>query len=385
MKCEALFQKINELYPVYVKVLEDVCNIESPTSHKAGVDEVCRYFVKLAEEKGWQIEISKQDVAGDAACITMNPDAPGAPVCLSGHMDTVHPIGLFGTPAVHMDDKYMYGPGVIDCKGGCVAAMLAMDALMQVGFTDRPVKLILQSDEETGSKTSGKKTVEFMCEKAKGAAAFLNGEGVADDNPYVIILKRKGILRFAFHITGKAVHSSKCMDGANAVAEAAYKIIELEKLKDEETLTCNCGVISGGTVANTVAETCTFLADIRFATEEDEQRAREIVAQIAEKTTVTGCTCELEQVSYRPAMEYTERNQLLLNKMNEIWQENGLTVRKGTKSPGGSDAAYITQAGVPCVDNVGVAGQGGHSVRERMLLTSLADSAKYMASVVMCL
>ena len=84
-------------------------------------------------------------------------------------------------------------------------------------------------------------------------------------------------------------------------------------------------------------------------------------------------------------MEYTERNQLLLNKMNEIWQENGLTVRKGTKSPGGSDAAYITQAGVPCVDNVGVAGQGGHSVRERMLLTSLADSAKYMASVVMCL
>ena len=385
MKCDALFAKIDELYPKYVKVWEDVCNIESPTAYKAGVDAVCQYFVKMAEEKGWEIEISKQEVAGDAACITMNPNAKGAPVCLSGHMDTVHPVGLFGTPAVRMDEKYIYGPGVIDCKGGCVSSFLAMDALMQVGFNDRPVKLILQSDEETGSKTSGKKTVEFMCEKAKGAVAFFNTEGVADDKKAQVVLRRKGILRFAYHITGKAVHSSKCMDGANAVTEAAYKIIELEKMKDEDGLTCNCGVISGGTMANTVAEKCTFLADIRFATADEEQYVRELVAQVAEKTTVKGCVCRLEQVSYRPAMEYTERNKALLDTMNEIWCENGLDEREWTKSPGGSDAAYITQAGVPCVDNVGVAGQGGHSVREKALLSSLADSAKRMAAVILCM
>lgn len=200
-----------------------------------------------------------------------------------------------------------------------------------------------------------------------------------------MVLRRKGILRFAYHITGKAVHSSKCMDGANAVTEAAYKIIELEKMKDEDGLTCNCGVISGGTVANTVAEKCTFLADIRFATADEEQYVRELVAQVAEKTTVKGCVCRLEQVSYRPAMEYTERNKALLDTMNEIWCENGLDEREWTKSPGGSDAAYITQAGVPCVDNVGVAGQGGHSVRERALLSSLADSAKRMAAVILCM
>jgi hypothetical protein len=52
MKCEALFAKIDELYPKYVKVWEDVCNIESPTADKAGVDEVCQYIVNMAEEKG---------------------------------------------------------------------------------------------------------------------------------------------------------------------------------------------------------------------------------------------------------------------------------------------------------------------------------------------
>ena len=138
-------------------------------------------------------------------------------------------------------------------------------------------------------------------------------------------------------------------------------------------------------MANTVAEKCTFLADIRFATADEEQYVRELVAQVAEKSTVKGCMCRLEQVSYRPAMEYTERNKVLLDTMNEIWRENGLDEREWTKSPGGSDAAYITQAGVPCVDNIGVAGKDGHSVRERALLSSLADSAKRMAAVILCM
>ena len=174
MNHEKLFNKIDELQPQYAKVLEDVCNIESPTTYKEGVDKVLAYFIDMAEKRGWDIEIDKQEVAGDAACITLNPDAKGEPVCLSGHIDTVQPLGLFGYPPVKIDGDIMYGPGTTDCKGGCVAAFLAMDALDQIGFTDRPVKFIIQSDEETSSKQSGKKTIEFMCEKAKGAVAFLN-------------------------------------------------------------------------------------------------------------------------------------------------------------------------------------------------------------------
>ena len=385
MKCEELFKKIDELHPEYIKFWEDVCNIESPTNHKEGVDKVCQYFVGKAEEKGWEIEVQKQEVAGDVACITLNPNAKGAPICLSGHMDTVHPVGLFGTPAVHIDEEKIYGPGVIDCKGGCVASFLAMDALHQIGFTARPVKLILQSDEETSSKTSGKKTIEFMCEKAKGAAAFLNTEGCNFTNPYRVTLKRKGILRFRLDITGKAVHSSKCYEGVNAITEAAYKIIELEKMKNPDGLTFSCGVVKGGTVANTVAEECSIILDIRFATNEEEKQAREYVKKIADTSYVEGGVCKLSEISFRPAMELTQKNEELLQKMNEIYEQNGLHPRNALFNPGGSDAAYITQAGIPCVDSVGVVGEGGHSVRECASLISLADSAKYQAAVALCL
>ena len=99
MKCEALFQTIDELYETYLNVWEDICSIESPTDCKKGVDEVGAYVVALARRHGWLVEKLSQEVSGDAVCITMNADANARPVSFSAHMDTVHPIGLFGTPA----------------------------------------------------------------------------------------------------------------------------------------------------------------------------------------------------------------------------------------------------------------------------------------------
>jgi len=114
MNCKELFEKIEELYPKYIKVWEDVCNIESPTNYKQGVDKVCCYFKALAEEKGWYTEVFKQEISGDALCIIMNPESEEKPICLSGHMDTVHPLGLFGNPPVRIEAGKIYGPGVTD-------------------------------------------------------------------------------------------------------------------------------------------------------------------------------------------------------------------------------------------------------------------------------
>ncbi|MEE1042502.1 MAG: hypothetical protein UH854_00915, partial [Clostridia bacterium] len=91
MLCEALFEKISELNEYYLDVLEDVCNIESPTSYKEGVDKVGEYFINLAKNRGWTVEVYEQGVAGNVVCITMNNDAKKPPVSLSGHIDTVHP------------------------------------------------------------------------------------------------------------------------------------------------------------------------------------------------------------------------------------------------------------------------------------------------------
>ncbi len=381
MKCQALFDIIDSMQAQYLDFLEDVCNIESPTDYKEGVDAVGSYFLEKARKNGWKTEIFAQKTAGNVICITLNPEADLPAVSVSAHMDTVYPLGTFGTPAVRRDDNNMYGPGVMDCKGGAVAAFMAMDALSQCGFHARPVQLLLQSDEETGSATSQKSTITYICEKAKDSAAFLNLEGLSGSKA---VLRRKGILRYRFTVCGKALHSSRCADGSNAIAEAAYKIIELEKMKDPNGLTCNCGVIEGGTKANTVAAFCTFTADIRYSTLEEEERAKQIVQNVADTVTVKGCTCEVQKVSDRPAMIFSEKNAALLERMNAIFMENGLPYLTPGAALGGSDAAYVTMYGIPCVDNLGPEGANIHSTDEYIRLDSLAESAKRIASVIYC-
>ncbi len=380
MNCKNIFAEIDALNEEYTRFWEDVCNIESPTSYKAGVDQCSRYFADWAQKMGFAVEVFSQPVSGDIVTITMNKEAKGTPVALSGHLDTVHPVGMFGTPAVRRDGEKLYGPGVLDCKGGVVAAALAMAALKNCGFTDRPVQLLLQSDEENGSTYSNKATIRHICEKAKNAVAFLNLEGYTAGEACIV---RKGIINYTFKITGKEAHASNCATkGANAIREAAYKIVELEKLKDDAGLTCNCGMISGGTVPNTVAGYCEFKINIRFATAEQLAWVNDYVKKIADTVYVPGCTTEIEVFSHRVAMEYTERNQRLLDRMNEIYERNGMPTLAATTHKGGSDAADATVAGIPSIDSLGTEGGGIHSIREWAWLKSLAESAKRLAAIV---
>jgi len=383
VNCEKVLQTIDALEKEYRSLWEDVCNIESPTDHKAGVDQVGLFVAGLAEKQGWKVEFFRQPVSGDVVCITMNEEAEGKPVSLSGHMDTVHPVGMFGSPAVRKEKEKIYGPGVTDCKGGIIAAMLAMDALKRCGFSSRPVQLLLQSDEETGSKGSNKETIRYICEKAKDSIAFLNLEGHTKG---VACLERKGIVTFTFTVTGQEAHSSKCATlGANAILEAAHKIIELENIKDEDGLTCCCSTIQGGTVPNTVPGSCVFQANVRFATAEQLAWMREKVQEVANRTVVPGCSCRVDQPEGRPAMELTKQNEALLETVNKIYQENGLPVLEKGKRTGGSDGADVTAFGIPCIDSLGAEGDGIHSIDEFAWLSSLAESAKRIASVVYCI
>ncbi len=377
MQCEKLFKEIDNLYPKYLKVWEDVCNIESPTNFKEGVDKVAEYFINMAEKLSWKVEVLKQEVAGDVLVITANEGAGEKPVCFSGHSDTVHPIGLFGSPAVKMDEEKIYGPGVMDCKGGIVASFMAMEALIKCGYKKRPLMLLIQSDEEVSSSISHKETINYICERAKDAVAFFNTEGQVKGTA---VIERKGILRYRFEISGVALHSARCAEAANAIREAAYKIIELEKIKDAKGITCNCGLINGGSAVNTVAAKCTFTVDIRFLNEKQLNEAREKVKKIAETVYIEGCSTKLEEISFRPAMEYCEKNAALLDKMNEIFAECGLETLKARLCLSGSDAAYTTLREIPTIDNIGVAGGNIHSKDEFAYLESLKTSAKNMAT-----
>lgn len=377
---EKILKLSTELSDFYIKAWKDLCNIESPTDDKEGVDACVHYLLDLAKKRRWKTEIYPQKVSGDIGVITLNPDATGTPIALSGHLDTVHAVGSFGEPAVRMDEEKLYGPGAIDCKGGVVAGMMAMHILSMMGWKERPVLLLLQSDEEVGSRFSKQDTIHYICQRAKGAAAFLNLEGHTANT---VAIQRKGIANYRFEIQGIAGHTSKCHEkGANAIAEAAHKILELEQFKDGDGITCCCSVIEGGSVVNSIPETCTFQCNFRFASEQQKEEIDRAVQQIAAHTYIEGCTCTATQFSYRPAMKRVQANLELLDRINEIYAQYGFEPLEGSFPAGGSDAAYTTLAGIPTVDNLGAQGGGAHSIKEFGWLRTMKETAERLAAII---
>ena len=376
---QKIFDIIDKNESKYVDFLVDVCNIESPTSLKEGVDKAGQYFIDRAKNLGFEVEIFEHNVSGNVVCITMNSNATKPMVVLSGHLDTVHPVGLFGTPPTKVDAQNVYGPGVKDCKGGCVLAFCAMEELFKAGYKDRPVRLILQSDEETSSRGSNKETVKYMVEKSLGALAFINLEGGRDG---YITTQRKGILRQTFEVEGISCHSSICSAGASAITECAHKIIELEKYKDSQSITCNCGLISGGTTPNTVPHFCSFLADFRFANKQEYEEILKIIDTVASTSYVSGCRCTTKRVSYRPPMERTQKTMDLFDKINAIFIKNGFGYHQSNMSFGGSDAAYMVEAGIPSVDNLGIWGARIHSKDEYAEIKSISTMIKKLACLI---
>lgn len=382
MNCSLFFEKIDSLYDFYVSVWQDVCNIESPSYYKEGVDAVSSYFAELSKDKGWDIERFSQEKFGDVLMITMNKESEKAPIVLSGHLDTVHQLGLFGYPPTRIEGGEIYGPGVTDCKGGVVAGFLAMHALHECGYKDHPVIMLLQSNEEVGSGLENKASIRYMCEKSKDALAFLNLEGHGSDTRGKVCIKRKGIAGFLFKVKGIAAHGSRPEKGASAILEASHKITELYKVKNEGETTFSVGLINGGSARNTVAAECEFQLDVRFADNSELESSKNIIEKISDTVYVKGCSCEVVMTNYRPAMEITQKNLDLLDRANKSLRENGMTELEGKSSTGGSDASDLTLFGVPTLDALGTEGGSLHSVREHGTLSSLKSAAKTLVTII---
>ena len=373
---EKIFNKIDELKDDFLNIWKEVVEIESPTSYKEGVDNVGKYFIDKAAKQLWDVEIQENEVAGNAICITMNANAKGKPIAISGHMDTVHPVGSMKT---YIEDGKIYGPGCTDCKGGLIICLLTMQALKECGYVDRPIKFILQADEEVGSRLSNKKTIEFMCEKAKDCVCFLNTEMYQNGTA---VLTRKGIRRYEMFFKGVAAHSSICHQGRSAILEASYKVIELEKMKQPDDITINVGVIEGGTTPNTVPENCKIVIDVRFNNDEQLQVVDKYINDIANKVFVEGVETSLNVMGTRIAMDYKKYNEDLLDRINEVFNEANLSPLTARKATGGSDTAYTSNAGIPSIDSIGVSGGYIHSKNEYANIDSLKENACRMAAII---
>lgn len=363
----------------YIDLLKEICNIESGSYDKRGIDNVSDFLVNFAKDFGYKIERKSFDNAGDCLCIDYIPNIKKPFIVLSAHMDTVYEKGFFGYPAVRMDDRYIYGPGVCDCKGGIAVALLVMEYLKENGFCDLNIRLLLQSDEEVSSSLSNKKTIEYICDKSKDCVAFLNLE---PRYPGEITVERGGIINARLYIIGKNAHSSKKENGANAIFEAAKKICWAQENSATLGLSINFGMIKGGNASNIVPDKCSLDMEIRVKSMENYYAAFDFIKELSEKSFVGGTRTEYSVVSDRIPMVKTDFNVELFERLSKISRRCGMGALAMRSSMGGSDASYTTSAGIPTADGLGIVGYNVHTVDEKAEIGSLSESAYFITEII---
>ncbi|HEC21360.1 MAG TPA: M20/M25/M40 family metallo-hydrolase, partial [Chloroflexi bacterium] len=185
-----------------IALLSELVKIESPTCDKAAVDRMGARVAQELRALGAEVITHPREAVGDIVEARWHADREGKPLLFLCHMDTVHPIGALEENPLRFEDGRLYGPGAYDMKGSIVAVLTVLRGLQEMGrFPERPVTILMTTDEETGS-THSRALIE---ERAAEAALALIMEPALPDG--ALKTWRKGTGNFTVRTYGIASHA----------------------------------------------------------------------------------------------------------------------------------------------------------------------------------
>jgi glutamate carboxypeptidase len=357
-------------------MLKQLAELESPSDDKAALDRFAdRMELELARLGGRVIRY-KQPVRGDHLEAHWGSVDPQKRILVLCHVDTVHPLGtLARMPLVERDGR-LHGPGVEDMKGGITIFLTAVRLLREKkAWTERPVTALFTSDEEIGSETSR----SLIEQQARRSALVLCLEPSMPDGS--LKTWRKGVGDFELTTRGRAAHAgSDHQVGRNAIEEMAHQVLAIQSLTNyEKGTTLNVGVINGGTRPNVVPDKAHALIDLRVIDPQEAERVARLLLSL--QAVMDGTTLEVTGGMNRPPMPRDERMVQTFQKAKAIAARLGLALTEGGTG-GGSDANFVAPLGVPVLDGLGARGDGAHSEREHILISSLAERSALLAALL---
>lgn len=362
---------------------EDMCDlaqalveIESPTGDPRGIDRALDRVAHELVAMDYRVRVVGGGETNHLLAAPADRDK-GQPIqLLIGHIDTVWPQGTLATMPFRSDQRRLYGPGVLDMKGGLVQMLFALRALrdLAIGLAATPV-VFINSDEETGSRDSTRHLVRLG--QAASRAFVLEP---ADGPTGALKTARKGVGRFRVAVRGRAAHAGLSPgDGASAILEMSHLVQRLFELNaPDRGVTVNVGTIDGGLGANVVAPRVVAEVDVRTWTEADATR----VSQSIEALTVTNpqCAITIEGGFNRPPMELTPRNLRLWDCAETLAEQLGIALDR-SEVGGGSDANTTSQHAAT-LDGLGAVGHGAHADDEQAVIDAMPERAALLAGLL---
>ncbi len=379
-----------------IRLLERTVNVNSGTLNVEGVREVGKLFGGEFERLGFRTRWAEMppEVGRAGHLVAWREGTRGRRLLLIGHLDTVFEKHS-PTQVWERSGDRVRGQGVIDMKGGNVIVVEALRALDRAGvLDDTTITIVFTGDEErVGSPVSV--TRRDLIDAAKRSDAALSFEGVTRDKAGrdMATVARRASGGFTLTVTAQPAHSAGMFSegvGFGAVYEGVRILNAFREKVAEPGLSFSPGVVLGGTVVaydaalgsgtafgkgNVIPRSFTAVSDMRYVTTEQGDRARVRMREIVSQS-LPGTSAEIRFGRGYPPMAATPGNIKLLEMYSKASEDAGLGPI-GTLEPterGSGDIQFVAPY-LDCLDGLGAAGRGSHTVDETIEIRSLERGA----------
>lgn len=362
--------------PATVALLKELAALESPSPAKAAVEACGDAVARRLHALGAAVSRVPQATAGDQLAARWGGTGDDRPFLTLCHLDTVWPLGTLAQRPLREAEGKLYGPGVYDMKGGVAILLTALSVLQAAGLAPRhPVQLLFTSDEEVGSLTS-RPLIEAAARDSR--LALVMEPALAGGQLKTF---RKGVGDFTIVAQGRAAHAGgDHQKGINAIEELAYHIPALQRLTDYEAgTTLNVGLINGGSASNVVPERAEMEVDFRVSRMSEADRVVSIMQSLT--PVLPGARLEISGGLNRPPMERNATMVRTFAQAQRLAASLGLKLEEG-ETGGGSDGNFTAALGTPTLDGLGAIGDGAHAVHEHVIISSLAERAALLATIL---
>lgn len=351
--------------------------VETQTGDLAGLGQLAALIAADYTARGADVTtVPGRDGHGPHLIATLPASQPSgnAGVLILSHIDTVHPRGTLAEFPFRVDGDTAWGPGLYDMKAGAYLALRAASAAHAAGRLALPVTHLFVSDEEVGSPTS-RDLIERLAREAK----FVLVTEPAREGGQIVVA-RKGVFRYRVDAYGRPAHAgARHQDGRSAIAEICRVALAFEGLTDPASgTTCNVGLIGGGSGVNVVPAHAWAEIDLRVEDMPQATRVQQFVAAL--RPADPDVRLEITGGLNRPPYERSPEIDALFDLAHAVARDVGFTLR-GLKTGGGSDGNFTAPLR-PTLDGLGVDGAGGHTLDERIRISSLSERCALMAGLL---
>ncbi|WP_186393622.1 MULTISPECIES: M20/M25/M40 family metallo-hydrolase [unclassified Pannonibacter] len=358
-----------------IKGLRPWVECESPTHDAAALNRMMDLAAYELAALGADIERipGRMGFGGSLRARLPHPDKGKPGILVSGHMDTVHPVGTLEKLPFRIDGNRAYGPGIQDMKGGNYVAVEALRQIIRAGLTTPlPVTVLFTPDEEVGTPS----TRDLIEMEALRNRYVLVPEPAREDGGCVT--GRYAIARFNLRTIGRPSHAGWALkDGRSAIAAMARKVLEIEAMTGEDC-TFSVGIVRGGEWVNCVSSLCE--GQVLSMAKRQADLDAGVERMLALNDDSGDVIIEVTRGVTRPVWEPDAGTLALYEIGRELAAEVGFEMSHASAG-GGSDGNFTGALGIPTLDSIGVRGAGLHTLNEHILIDSLAERAKLCAGL----